>query len=62
MGIVSAVVLRNGCLCHLNFKAKNKDESNAPEQTFFAEMIRGNNFLFVDCCECLGPSDSLPGI
>ncbi|KMT17120.1 hypothetical protein BVRB_2g041740 [Beta vulgaris subsp. vulgaris] len=45
---------------HMNFKAKDRNDPNAPVLTFFAEVIISFPIWFADFCKCLGPSDSLP--
>ncbi|XP_021865495.2 uncharacterized protein [Spinacia oleracea] len=53
--------LKEGLVRHINFEAKNKDDPNASELQFFAELTttRISNHR-VDLCISLGPTVKLP--
>ncbi|KAL2892738.1 mRNA-decapping enzyme subunit 2, partial [Bienertia sinuspersici] len=59
-GLIDGARVSVGFVAHTNFEAKDKNDPNAPVQTFFAEAFTRYPFYFTDFCTCLGPTNSLP--
>lgn len=49
-----------GIIIHMNFMAKNHRVSDAPLETFFAEIVYGFNFFLVNICQSVGLTRALP--
>ena len=58
-GPTGKCLIKSDIISHLNFKAKNKDDPDAPVESFFAEVVNGRNHAFALFCVRLDPSNSI---